>query len=165
MMTPPQHTISLYVRNQPGVLSRVSLIFARRGFNIDSLVVSTAARGEFSRMTITSSGEREGLEQIVKQLAKLIDVVHAIDHTGRNVIEVEIALVKIACGIEQRTPILQIAEPYKVKVIDFQPDSMVLRLHGSTQKLDAAMALLNEFEVIELVRSGKILMARGSTET
>src|SRR5262245_43264875 len=84
------HTISLYVNNKPGVLVRVALVFARRGYNIESLVVSPAARGDFSRMTITCSGDRETLEQIIKQLAKLIDVVHAIDHTGDDSYETEI---------------------------------------------------------------------------
>ncbi|NIV46668.1 MAG: acetolactate synthase small subunit, partial [Gammaproteobacteria bacterium] len=90
-------TISLFVNNKPGVLVRVALVFSRRGFNIESLVVSPAAEGRFSRMTITCSGEPEDLEQVVKQLAKLVDVVHAIDHTGDQSYETEIALVKLEC--------------------------------------------------------------------
>src|SRR3954464_8659874 len=83
--TAPPHTISVLVRNQPGVLVRVALVFARRGYNIESLVVSAdVANGEFSRMTITCSGDLQTLEQIIKQVAKLIDVVHAIDHTGQS---------------------------------------------------------------------------------
>src|SRR5215207_11032272 len=92
----PLHTISVLVRNQPGVLVRVSLVFARRGYNIESLVVSPdVTNGDFSRMTITCSGESAAFEQISKQLTKLIDVVHAIDHTGQAVVESELALVKI----------------------------------------------------------------------
>ena len=91
----PLHTISLLVRNKPGVLVRVALVFARRGYNIESLVVSgDVTNGQFSRMTITCSGDPETLEQIIKQLTKLIDVVHALDHTGAAVIETEIALVQ-----------------------------------------------------------------------
>src|SRR6476619_6945054 len=89
----PLHTISILVRNKPGVLVRVALVFARRGYNIESLVVSTAvANGEFSRMTITCSGDLETLDQIIKQCTKLIDVVHAFDHTGQSVYETEVAL-------------------------------------------------------------------------
>src|SRR5215831_14587236 len=107
----PIHTISILVRNKPGVLVRVALVFSRRGYNIESLVVSPdVANGQFSRMTITCSGDPETLEQIIKQLTKLIDVVHAIDHTGQAVIETEIAFVKLRCQIDERTEILQIVE-------------------------------------------------------
>jgi acetolactate synthase-1/3 small subunit len=159
------HTISLFVNNRPGVLVRVALVFARRGFNIESLVVSPAARGGFSRMTITCTGEPEKLEQIVKQLSKLIDVVHAIDHTGADAYETEIALVKLSSKLDQRTEILQIAEHFGAKVVDYATDSLMLRVYGSSEKLDALLALLEPFEVIELVRSGKVLMARGRRAT
>ena len=96
----PVHTISILVRNKPGVLVRVALVFSRRGYNIESLVVSTdVANGDFSRMTITCSGDPETLEQIIKQVTKLIDVVHAFDHTGQSVYETEVALVKIKCKL------------------------------------------------------------------
>jgi acetolactate synthase-1/3 small subunit len=159
------HTISLYVSNKPGVLVRVALVFARRGYNIESLVVSPAAEGDFSRMTITCSGDPETLEQIIKQLAKLIDVVHATDHTGDAAYETEIALVKIRSELDQRTEILQIAEHYGAKVVDYGPDSLILRAYGSSEKLDAFIGLLRPFALTELVRSGKVLMARGLRET
>ena len=115
----PLHTISILVRNKPGVLVRISLVFARRGYNIESLVVSAdVASGEFSRMTITCSGDPETLEQIIKQVTKLIDVVHAFDHTGQSVYETEVALVKLKCKVNERTEILQIAELYTAKVVD-----------------------------------------------
>jgi acetolactate synthase-1/3 small subunit len=172
---PRFHTIALLVRNKPGVLVRVALVFARRGYNIESLVVSPAfdaeiagyksESGEFSRMTITCSGDEAVLEQIVKQLEKLIDVVHAIDHSGQAVIEGELALVKVKVGIGQRTEILQIAEHYKAKVVDYGADSLILRVEGESEKLDAFTALLKAYTVVELVRSGKILMARGLQTT
>ena len=131
----PVHTISILVRNKPGVLVRVALVFARRGYNIESLVVSTdVANGEFSRMTITCSGDPETLEQIIKQLTKLIDVVHAIDHTGQAVYETEIALVKLKCAITERTEILQIAELYSAKVVDYGVDSLILRIVGAERE-------------------------------
>jgi acetolactate synthase I/III small subunit len=163
---PPVHTISILVRNKPGVLVRVALVFARRGYNIESLVVSAdVTNGEFSRMTITCSGDPETLEQIIKQVTKLIDVVHAFDHTGQAVYETEIALVKLACGVDQRTEILQIAEQYSAKVVDYGSESLMLRVYGVSDKLDAFLSLLRPYGIVELVRSGKILMTRGTGTT
>jgi acetolactate synthase-1/3 small subunit len=159
------HTISLFVNNKPGVLVRVALVFSRRAFNIESLVVSPAAQGRFSRMTITCSGAPEDLEQVVKQLAKLVDVVHAIDHTGDQSYEVEIALVKLEALLDQRTQILQVAEHYKARVVDYGPESLIFQVHGASEKLDAFIALLRPFQLRELVRSGKLLMARGERIT
>ena len=159
------HAISVFVNNKPGVLVRVALVFARRGFNIESLVVSPAASGDFSRMTIVCRGDRANLEQIVKQLAKLIDVVQAIDHTGDQAYESEIALVKLQADLDRRTQILQIAEHFGAKVVDYGSDSLMLRVFGSTEKLDAFIELLRPFGLNELVRSGKILMARGLQAT
>src|SRR5262245_61125048 len=110
------HTISLYVNDKPGVLVRVALVFSRRGYNIESLVVSPAREAGHSRMTITCSGDEATFEQIIKQLAKLVDVVRAEDHTAQEMVETEVALVKIAVSLEQRTPLLQIAEHYKAKL-------------------------------------------------
>ena len=162
----PLHTLSILVRNKPGVLVRVALIFSRRGYNIESLVVSPeASDGQMSRMTITCSGDPETLEQIIKQVTKLIDVVHAFDHTGQAVIETEIALVKLKCKIDQRTEILQIAEQYSAKVVDYGPDSLIVRVYGLSDKLDAFLTLLQPYSVVELIRSGKILMTRGLATT
>ena len=159
------HTISLFVADKPGVLVRVALVFSRRGYNIESLVVSPAALEGFSRMTITSTGDPETLEQIIKQLTKLVDVVRAIDHTDESAYETEIALIKLQCGEEERTKVLQIAEHFGAKVVDYGMESLMLRVYGGSEKLDALVALLEPFEVTELVRSGKILMARGIRET
>jgi acetolactate synthase-1/3 small subunit len=163
--TRPMHTISLFVNNKPGVLVRVALVFSRRAFNIESLVVSPAAEGRFSRMTITCTGEAETLEQVVKQLAKLVDVVHAIDHTGDESYETEIALVKLDAPLDQRTQILQIAEHFRARVVDYGTESMILQVYGSSEKLDAFIDLLRPFHLVELVRSGKLLMARGKRIT
>ena len=159
------HTISLFVNNVPGVLVRVALVFSRRGFNIESLVVSPGAEGRFSRMTVTCSGEPEVLEQIIKQLAKLVDVVHAIDHTGHLAYETEIALIKIEAPLTERTEILQVAEHFKSRVVDYGSESMILQAYGSSEKLDALISLLRPHSIAELVRSGKLLMARGKSAT
>jgi acetolactate synthase-1/3 small subunit len=156
----------MLVRNKPGVLVRVALVFARRGYNIESLVVSPdVADGEFSRMSITCSGDPDTLEQIIKQCTKLIDVVHAIDHTGKAVIETEIALLKVNCPLNRRTEILQIAEQYNGKIVDYGTDSLIVRIYGASDKLDAFISLMRQFHITELVRSGKILMARGNETT
>lgn len=160
------HTISLFVADRPGVLVRVALVFARRGYNIESLVVSPSAQEGFSRMTITCSGDLAVLEQIIKQLAKLVDVVHAIDHTGDGAYQTEIALLKLTSKEpEERAEILQVAEHFNAKVVDYGLDSLTLRVYGSSEKLDALIALLRGHDIIELVRSGKILMARGTATT
>ena len=159
------HAISVFVNNKPGVLVRVALVFARRGFNIESLVVSPGVEDRFSRMTITCSGRKDDLDQVVKQVAKLIDVVHAIDHTTDLTYSVEIALIKLECALAERTPVLQIAEHYKARVVDFGKDSVILQAHGSSEKLDALIELLRPFSLVELVRSGKLLMARGERVT
>jgi acetolactate synthase-1/3 small subunit len=161
----PVHTISVFVNNKPGVLVRVALVFSRRGFNIESLVVSPGAEGRFSRMTITCSGHSRDLEQVVKQLAKLVDVVHAIDHTADQAYAVEIALIKLECALDERSEILQVAEHYKARVVDFGKESLILQAHGSSEKLDALIELLRPFKLVELVRSGRLLMARGRRMT
>jgi len=162
---PEQHTLSLYVNNKPGVLVRVSIVFARRGYNIDSLVVSPAAHGDFSRITITCSGDGETLMQIISQLAKLVDVVHAIDHTGDAAYETEIALVKLESQLGDRTQVLQVAEHFGAKVVDYGSESLMLRVYGSSEKLDAFIDLLRPYGLLELVRSGKVVMARGRQDT
>jgi acetolactate synthase-1/3 small subunit len=162
----PLHTISMLVRNKPGVLVRIALVFSRRGYNIESLVVSTdVTNGEFSRMTITCSGDPETLEQIIKQVTKLIDVVHAFDHTGQFVYETEVALVKIQCKLSERTEVLQIVELYSAKVVDYGVDSLILRIVGAKEKLDVFLNLLRTYQIVELVRSGKIIMTRGLETT
>jgi len=160
-----EHVISLYVNNKPGVLVRVAIVFARRGYNIDSLVVSPGAQGDFSRMTIACSGDLETLEQIIKQLAKLVDVVHATDHASDEAYGTEIALVKLACQLDERAQILQIAEHFNAKVVDYGTESLMLRVYGASEKLDTFTELLRPFGLRELVRSGKVLMARGLKAT
>ena len=154
------HTIALLVRNAPGVLVRVALVFSRRGYNIESLVISPGARRGFSRMTVTCSGDPSILEQMIKQLTKLVDVVHALDHTASECFETEIALVKIRCDGEARREVLEIAEHFNARVVDYAVESVILRVFGGSDKLDAMITLLDEDRIVELVRSGKIVMAR-----
>ncbi|MFW6313889.1 MAG: acetolactate synthase small subunit, partial [Spirochaetota bacterium] len=113
-----KHTISLYVANKPGVLIRIALVFARRGYNIDSLVVSAAPDPDFSTMNIVASGDRKTLDQILKQLNKLVDVVHATDRTNDDVIHREMALMKIHCEPELRGEVLQLAKALDCDTVD-----------------------------------------------
>lgn len=159
------HTLSVYVNNKPGVLGRICQVFSRRGFNIESLVVSQSRDPRFSRMTIGISGHPEGLHQIIMQVNKLIDVIHCHEHTDRDAVAKELVLIKITAGANERTEILQIVEHYGGKTVDLQEDSLICMITGNTDKLDAAIRLLNKFEIIETVRTGKVVMARGSAET
>ena len=159
------HTLSVYVANKPGALARIAQVFARRGFNIESLVVSPAIDGHFSRMTITCSGAPEGLEQIIKQMVKLVDVLHCIDHTYDKSVMKEMGLIKIAVDSEGRSEALQIAEHYGCKTVDLTPESMILQVVGSPAKIDALEEMIAKFRIIELVRTGKVVMSRGQKTT
>jgi acetolactate synthase-1/3 small subunit len=159
------HTLSVYVANKPGVLARIAQVFARRGFNIDSLVVSSSVDGDFSRMTITAKGDPLGLQQVIEALRKLIDVLHCVDHTDEDVVVRELALVKVKVSPGERTEALQIADHFGAKTVDLTGSSMILMVTGSTDKLDAMIGLVKKFQVIELVRTGKVVMARGGEET
>jgi len=155
------HTFSIITKDLPGVLVRIALVFARRGYNIESLAVSPGARSGFSRMTITSRGATQNIDQIAKQLAKLIDVVYVTDHRDRSPVEVEIALLKLRAARDARADILRIAETFESQVIDDDEDTVMLRLLGSSRELDDCIAALLPYNVEELIRSGKIVMDTG----
>ena len=158
------HTISLFVANKPGVLLRVTIVFARRGFNIESLVVSSAFDGRYSRMTITAKGKDKDLEQIVKQLGKLVDVIESKDNHDISALERELALIKINISVKKRQELLQIVDHFKAKTIDLTDDSMIIEISGGSEKISAFIDLMAPYEVIELVRSGKMVMQRGFQE-
>jgi acetolactate synthase-1/3 small subunit len=159
------HTLSVYVSNKPGALARIAQVFARRGFNIESLVVSPAVDGHFSRMTITCSGDPEGLDQIIKQVMKLIDVMHCIDHTYDKSVMKEMGLIKIAVDAEGRSEALQIAEHFGCKTVDLTPESMILQVVGDPAKINALEEMIQKFRIIELVRTGRVVMSRGQEIT
>lgn len=166
-MTSPnaRHTISLYVANKPGVLNRIALVFSRRGYNIDSLVVSESQDPNFSQMNIVASGDAETLEQILKQLNKLVDVIHAKDYSNEDVIQKELALIKVNCPPERRTEALQILATFKAETVDLTSETLTLQVTGKSEKLDALKFLLEPFGIREIVRTGKVLMARGTKTT
>jgi len=159
------HTLSMLVNNQPGVLMRVCQIFARRGYNIDSLVVSNGRDPRFSRMTIGLSGDPAGLWQIILQCDKLIDVIHCHEHTPANAIVRELVLIKLSVLEERRAQVLQVVEHFAGKTVDFTEESMVVMVTGTSEKIDAALRMFSTFDVIETVRTGKVVMARGEEAT
>ena len=161
----PMHTLSILVNNQPGVLMRICQVFSRRGFNIDSLVVSEGRNANFSRMTIGISGDPQGLGQIIMQVSKLIDVIHCFEHTSDNSVTKEMILIKIKCSPTERSMALQIAEHFNGKTVDLTPSSMIVMINGDSPKIDAAVNMFSQFTIIETVRTGKVVMARGEQPT
>ena len=159
------HTISVLVANKPGVLVRVSLVFARRGYNIDSLVVSPSVNPRFSRMTITAQGDPATLDQIIKQASKLIDVIHASEHKHEDSIEKELALLKIRFKPAQKTAITKILNRFHTQPLEKSMNTMIIQQTGTTDELDELEELLKKFGIVEMVRSGKILIARGTEAT
>jgi len=153
------------VVNKPGVLMRVGQVFSRRGFNIDSLVVSSGFDSKYARMTISAQSFCGDLSQIKKQLSKLVDVMHCIEHDNTNSITKELALIKVACDVTNRTEILQIVEHFDSKTVGLNKKSVIIEVTGNSDKIDAMLVLLEDYKVIELVRTGKVLMARGGEET
>ena len=159
----PPYTFSLVTRDRPGVLVSIALVFARRGYNIESLAVSPGASKGFARMTIVSRGAPENVEQIIKQLDKLVDVVFVTDHRGEQPVEVEIALVKVRCDGELRTRALALAERYGARIEDETAGRVIMTVYGTSDRIDALLDELAPCKLEELVRSGKIVMDRGAS--
>lgn len=157
------HTFSLVTRDRPGVLVRISAVFARRGYNIESLAVSQGAVGGFARMTIVSRGEPQTVDQMVKQLAKLIDVVFVTVHDDDNPVEVEAALCKLRCAGEPRTRVLDIAKRYGARVEDDGAERVIVTMYGSSNEVSKLLEALRPYNLEELVRTGKIVIDRGAS--
>ena len=158
------HVISLLVANKPGVLVRCAQVFARRAFNIDSLVVSAGANPKYSRMTITLSGSPEMLEQIIKQTSKLVDVIHCYEHTGKDAISREYALFKIKVTASNRAEVMR-AIKNRAHIIDESDGAFILGQAGHSLVLDKLERDLKKFGIVELIRSGKLVMATGQEPT
>ena len=156
-----KHTISVLVENEFGVLSRVSGLFSGRGFNIESLSVAPTLDATVSRMTIVTSGDDRVLEQITKQLNKLIDTIKVIDFTDQEYVERELAVVKVSAEERTRAEVLRIVDIFRAKVIDVTPKSFTVEVTGAPAKLNACIELLRPLGVKELVRSGPIVIGRG----
>ena len=159
-----KRVLSLLVDNTSGVLSRVAGLFSRRGYNIDSLTVGETADPRYSRMTVVVSGDEQILDQITKQLAKLIDVVDIkILEEGTSVSR-ELVLVKVRVDAEQRQSLIAIVNVFRGNIIDVGTDSMIVELTGQQSKLDAFLQLLEGNEILELARTGITGLSRGSDD-
>ena len=154
------HTLSVLVENRPGVLARVAGLFARRGFNIESLAVGPTENPKVSRMTIVVKVEAKPLSQVTRQLDKLINVIH-IEELGGNAVERELMLVKVAADASVRSQILEIADIFRAKIIDVHPEAITLEATGTPEKLEALIEILRPYEIRELAQTGMVAMSRG----
>lgn len=156
-----QHIISAVVENKPGVLARISSLFCARGFNIDSLNVGETENPEFSRMTIVVSGDDRVLEQIRKQLSKLIDTLKVIELSGAPCVESDLALVKLKVPAARRGEVLDLVTIFRARVADVSEKHMIVEISGNEDKIQAFIRVVAPFGVAEMVRAGRIAMRRG----
>ncbi|HEX3612115.1 MAG TPA: acetolactate synthase small subunit [Sporichthyaceae bacterium] len=155
------HTLSVLVENKPGVLARIASLFSRRGFNIDSLAVGPTEHPEISRMTIAVNVDSSPLEQVTKQLNKLINVIKIVELEPGSSVQRELLLVKVRADADSRSHVLETVQLFRAKVIDVSTDSVTIEATGSADKLDAFLRILEPFGVKELVQSGMVAIGRG----
>lgn len=155
-----QHTIAVLVENHFGVLARVAGLFSARGFNIDSLAVGETQDPEVSRMTVIANGDDRVVDQIMKQLNKLVDVIRVEDLTAKDMIARELVLIKIGVNAANRNDIMHVVNTFRAKVVDVSQSSMTIEVTGSEGKVDAMLELLRPFDLKEVARTGQIAMAR-----
>lgn len=155
-------TLSVLVENNPGVLARVAGMFSRRAYNIDSLAVSTTDDPRVSRMTIVVHGDEGILQQVVRQLRKLVDVMKVLDITSKPNVDRELILIKVSADTPVRGEIMQIAEIFRARVVDVSPESLIVEATGDQGKINAIVDTLRPFGIREMVRTGKIAVQRGS---
>lgn len=158
-----KHTLVVLVADRPGILNRVASLFRRRGFNIDSIAVGHAEQPNLSRMTIVVGGAEGTVEQVRKQLAKLVDVVRISDITNEPVVTRELALVKVKATAASRSEIIQIVDIFRANIVDVAADSLTVEVTGDSDKLDSLINLLRGFGIKELSRTGCIALTRGAT--
>ncbi|MCZ7398902.1 MAG: acetolactate synthase small subunit [Candidatus Methanoperedens sp.] len=157
-----KHTLAILVENKPGVLTRVAGLFSRRGFNIESLAVGVTENADTSRITIVVSGDDHVLEQVEKQLNKLIDVIRVSDIPPDESVSRELALIKVGVDSTTRAEVMQIVDVFRAKIVDVGIKSLVIEVTGDEGKINAMEQLLRHFGIKEMVRTGKIAMNRGA---
>ena len=155
------HTISVLVEDRPGVLTRVAGLFAARGYNIDSLAVGSTEAAGISRMTIVVNVDESPLEQVTKQLNKLINVIKILEHDPGSAVERELMLVKVHAQGDSRARIMELADVFRVGIVDVTASTLTVEASGGPEKLEALRELLSEFGIVELSRTGRIALARG----
>lgn len=162
-MSPKKHTIVALVNDKPGVLNRVASLFRRRNFNIDSITVGQSEELGLSRMTIVVADGVAAVEQVRKQLDKLIDVVKVSDITNENIVSRELALIKVKANSSTRGEIIQIVDIFRANIIDVAPDSLIIEVTGDEDKINSLENLLKNFGIKELARTGRVAMSRGTS--
>jgi acetolactate synthase-1/3 small subunit len=155
------HTLSVLVEDKPGVLTRVAGLFSARGFNIDSLAVGPTETEGLSRMTIVVNVESKSLEQVTKQLNKLINVIKILEHDAGTAVERELMLAKVRAKGDARARIMEIAEVFRVSIVDVTKTTLTIEASGKPEKLEALRELLSEYGIVELSRTGRIALSRG----
>jgi acetolactate synthase-1/3 small subunit len=156
-----RHTLSVLVEDQPGVLARIASLFSRRGFNIESLAVGPTEHGGMSRMTIVVNVDDLPLEQVTKQLNKLVNVLKIVELDPATAVQRELLLVKVRADAETRSQVLETVQLFRAKVVDVAPDAVVIEATGNADKLEALLRVLEPFGVKELVQSGMVAVGRG----
>jgi acetolactate synthase-1/3 small subunit len=157
-----KHTLSVLVENKPGVLARIAALFSRRGFNIDSLAVGPTEHPSVSRMTVVVDVEDQPLEQVTKQLNKLVNVIKIVELDPGQSVQRELLLLKVKADLESRSHVLETVSLFRAKVVDVAPDAVTIEATGSPDKLDALLRVLEPFGIRELVQSGVVAVGRGS---
>ena len=157
-----KHTLSVLVENKPGVLARIAALFSRRGFNIDSLAVGPTEHAEISRMTVVVDVEDLPLEQVTKQLNKLVEVLKVVELDGGGSVNRELLLVKVRADVESRSQVLDAVQLFKARVVDVAPDAITIEVTGNADKLAGFLAVVEPFGIRELVQSGMVAIGRGS---
>ena len=156
-----RHVLSAVVQNRPGVLAHISGMLASRGFNIDSLAVGETEHHDFSRMTFVVHGDDNVLDQVRKQLDKIVTVVRVDDLSSENFVERDLMLIKVTCTAEQRPQVFQLAESFRGRVVDIQHSNVMIEISGTEGKVEAFIELMRPYGILELVRTGRIAMVRG----
>jgi len=159
-----KHIISALVANRPGVLAHVASLFSARGFNIDSLAVGETEQPDFSRMTIVVAGEEAILEQVRKQLAKLIDVVKVQDFSDVSYVERDLALIRVHAPVGKRSEILELVDIFRGRVVDVGRNELMIEISGTEDKVEAFLSLLTPYGIREMARTGRIALVRSSRE-
>ncbi len=156
-----KHIITALVEDKPGVLNRIASLFRRRGFNIQSLAVGSSEQPGLSRMTIVVGGNSRVVEQVRKQLAKLIEVIKVSDLSGESFVSREFVLIKVKTNRETRGEIIQLAEIFRANIVDVAPDSLIAEVTGDEEKVESLIGLLRRFGIKEIARTGCLAMTRG----
>jgi acetolactate synthase-1/3 small subunit len=164
-MTTRLHTIVALVEDRPGVLNKIASKWRQRAFNIESLTVGHSEIPGLSRMTFTVDGAAHDIEQVTKQLYKVIEVVKITDVTAEQCVARELALIKVQATKESRSAIIEIVDVFRAKIVDVSADSLVIETTGTEDKIDAIVAMLKPYGLKELVRTGRVAMVRGATTT